>query len=362
MRLRLLAVRVHVRRSRTQFLPELRSEDGGLMLVDEDSRTKFLPELRSEGGGLMPMDEERYPKNWLKITLGVKQAAGWKCEECGRQCRGPGDPFDTHKPTLIVHHKDHVPENWDPSNLIALCAPCHLRADARHSAETRRVSGNAKSGADARKDAETGRSGCESRERGEIMAADEKHNAVSSPAHYAGDGIECKDAMRASTRRTPPVLDPCCGSRMFYFDKTSPSVLFCDRREEETEVLCDGRTLTVKPDLVADVADLPFKDGSFPLVVFDPPHLFAGSTGWQAKKYGTLPANWRAWMARAFSECWRVLSEDGTLVFKWCEYHVKLSDVLECAPSKPLFGNRRPYSSKTHWLVFFKPTDGGADV
>ena len=37
------------------------------------------------------------------------------------------------------------------------------------------------------------------------------------------------------------VLDACCGSRMFYFDKADPEVLFADNRELET-TLCDGRT------------------------------------------------------------------------------------------------------------------------
>lgn len=161
-----------------------------------------------------------------------------------------------------------------------------------------------------------------------------------------------------SPERIPCALDPCCGSRMFYFDRDDPRVLFCDSRDDVTETLCDGRTLEVHPDVVADVTRLPFGDGRFPLVVFDPPHLHAGASGWQAKKYGTLPKEWRSWMTRAFSECWRVLAVNGTLVFKWCEYRIPLREVLECAPCAPLFGNRRPGSSKTHWLVFFK---GGCD-
>lgn len=41
----------------------------------------------------------------------------------------------------------------------------------------------------------------------------------------------------------------------------------------------------------------------------------------------------------------------GTLIFKWNEEQVKLSEVLKCFNQKPLFGNKR---SKTHWLVFVK--------
>ncbi|MBR3312833.1 MAG: methyltransferase [Atopobiaceae bacterium] len=152
-------------------------------------------------------------------------------------------------------------------------------------------------------------------------------------------------------------LDPCCGGKAFYFDKDSPDVLFCDNRVWSGE-LCDGRRYEVSPDMVADVTELPFDDRSFPLVVFDPPHLTVGD-GWQVKKYGKLPRDWREWMAKAFSECWRVLAVNGTLVFKWYEYRISLEEVLKCAPCKPLFGNRRPRNSKTHWLVFFKGGGNG---
>lgn len=95
--------------------------------------------------------------------------------------------------------------------------------------------------------------------------------------------------MSGCFRDLPPVLDPCCGSRMFYFNDHHPSVLFCDNREDVTETLCDGRMLTIRPDVVSDVTALPFEDEAFPLVVFDPPHLFAGSNGWQAKEVWNAP-------------------------------------------------------------------------
>lgn len=155
-----------------------------------------------------------------------------------------------------------------------------------------------------------------------------------------------------------PILDPCCGSKMFYFDRSDPRVLFCDSRRVDT-TLCDGRPFVVDPDEIADVTALPFPDGSFPLVVFDPPHLSkAGEKGWQAIKYGKLPDDWRKWMTSAFGEYWRVLAPNGTLVFKWYEYRIKLPEVLACAPVVPLLGNRRPANSKTHWLVFFKQEEG----
>ena len=86
----------------------------------------------------MPMEKHRYPLNWPQIAFAIKDAAVWKCQECGQQCRRPGEPFDTHRRTLTVAHLDHNPENCHPANLKAMCAPCHLRYDARHHAETRK--------------------------------------------------------------------------------------------------------------------------------------------------------------------------------------------------------------------------------
>lgn len=86
----------------------------------------------------MPMERERYPEDWERIAREVKEEAGWRCEECGKQCRRPGEPFDTHRRTLTVSHVNHDPADCRRENLRALCAPCHLRYDAAHHAETRR--------------------------------------------------------------------------------------------------------------------------------------------------------------------------------------------------------------------------------
>lgn len=90
------------------------------------------------------------------------------------------------------------------------------------------------------------------------------------------------------------ILDACCGSRMFWFDKNNPDVLFTDNRELET-TLCDGRKLVIKPDETIDFRNMPYEDNTFKLVVFDPPHLIhAGETSWLRAKYGVLPKdNWK---------------------------------------------------------------------
>lgn len=86
----------------------------------------------------MPMDRKRYPPEWTFIAYSIKYQAEWKCEVCGKQCRKPGEPFDTHKRTLTVAHLNHIPEDIRPENLMAMCAPCHLKYDAKHHAETRK--------------------------------------------------------------------------------------------------------------------------------------------------------------------------------------------------------------------------------
>lgn len=159
---------------------------------------------------------------------------------------------------------------------------------------------------------------------------------------------------------TKPVLDACCGSRMFWFDRADARAVFMDNRSESHELpdissTGGSRHLVVNPDIVGDFTRMAFADESFHLVVFDPPHLLrAGSKGWQAKKYGKLPKEWREFLALGFAECFRVLRPHGTLIFKWNEHEIPVSQVLSCTCERPLFGQRCGKSAKTHWIVFMK--------
>ena len=53
------------------------------------------------------------------------------------------------------------------------------------------------------------------------------------------------------TMMEKPILDACCGGKMFYFDKNDDRVLFQDIRKVKT-TLCDGRPFEVSPDVQAD--------------------------------------------------------------------------------------------------------------
>ncbi len=133
------------------------------------------------------------------------------------------------------------------------------------------------------------------------------------------------------------ILDVCCGSKMFWFDKENPNTIFMDNRELE-DTLCDGRKLEIKPDVMADFRNIPFSNNSFKLVVFDPPHLQkVGDNSWLAKKYGKLTENWKEDIKQGFKECMRVLEQYGILIFKWNEQQIKLKEILDIIDYEPLF-------------------------
>ena len=166
------------------------------------------------------------------------------------------------------------------------------------------------------------------------------------------------------TRR--PVLDVTAGSRAMWFDKADQRAIFGDLRAESVTV-ADGshgkpdgtRTLTVAPDARMDFRALPFRDETFRLVVFDPPHLVrAGSRSWLAVRYGRLADDWRSDLRAGFAECFRVLRPGGVLIFKWSEVQIPLSEVLALTPERPLFGHPSGKRAGTHWVTFMRPEAG----
>ena len=155
-----------------------------------------------------------------------------------------------------------------------------------------------------------------------------------------------------------PILDACCGGKMFYFDKSDCRVLFQDIRKIKT-TLCDGRIFEVNPDIQCDFTDMPYPDESFNMVVFDPPHLkYTGPkkelNGYQMIKYGSLYKDWREMITKGFKECFRVLKKQGFLIFKWNETDIKVSEILKLADEKPVFGHISGKRSNTHWICFMK--------
>lgn len=150
------------------------------------------------------------------------------------------------------------------------------------------------------------------------------------------------------------ILDACCGSRMFWFDKENHNVLFQDIRSDEF-ILCDGRKLQIQPDKIGDFRNMDFPDETFRMVVFDPPHLVKlGQSTWMAKKYGTLLPTWEQDIKSGFDECMRVLMPYGVLIFKWNEAQIKLNQVLSVIDKQPLFGHVTGKHGRTIWMAFMK--------
>jgi len=115
------------------------------------------------------------------------------------------------------------------------------------------------------------------------------------------------------------------------------------------------QSLVIEPDTLIDFRALPYPNGSFKLVAFDPPHLVrAGPRSWLAAKYGKLSDTWQDDLSNGFSECFRVLDDNGVLVFKWNETQIKVAEVLALTPVQPLFGHLSGRKGLTHWLVFMK--------
>ena len=187
---------------------------------------------------------------------------------------------------------------------------------------------------------------------------------------------ECEESYGSRTyfklKLGEPILDACCGGKMFYFDKKDERVLFQDVRKVE-KTLCHGRHFEVKPDIQADFTNMPYPDENFAMVVFDPPHLLrniskstfadiygsldpkATPTGYQHIKYGALQnSNWRDMIRDGFAECFRVLRKGGFLIFKWNETDIKVSEILKLTSEKPIFGYISGKRSNTHWICFMK--------
>lgn len=159
-----------------------------------------------------------------------------------------------------------------------------------------------------------------------------------------------------ATQSDKKVLDVCCGSKAFWFDKHDDRALYLDKRCEtyENDGATGYRKLEIKPDIVGDFTDIKQPDNSFYLVVFDPPHIKQKADGEIVRKYGKLEGDWREMLRKGFEECFRVLKPNGTLIFKWCDVHFPIKEILELTPHKPLFGHKSGKRMNTHWVTFMK--------
>ena len=80
----------------------------------------------------MPVNLSLYSDDWKEIALKVKEASQWQCQCCGKKCYRPGEKPDKLTRSewtadiLQVHHKNHDTRDNRLSNLLSVCAACHL--------------------------------------------------------------------------------------------------------------------------------------------------------------------------------------------------------------------------------------------
>ncbi len=80
----------------------------------------------------MPVNPSLYPDNWKELALAVKNSQNWRCQCCGKKCYKPGERpegltrSEWTGDILQVHHRNHDPQDNRLSNLMSVCAACHL--------------------------------------------------------------------------------------------------------------------------------------------------------------------------------------------------------------------------------------------
>lgn len=101
----------------------------------------------------MALERDRYPSNWEQMSIDIRIAADHKCQACGKECLRPQEKLSDfvlrvygglkgerwleardaidhpQKYRLTSAHLDQNPANNRPSNLKALCMPCHINHD-----------------------------------------------------------------------------------------------------------------------------------------------------------------------------------------------------------------------------------------
>lgn len=78
-----------------------------------------------------------YPEDWPAVARSIKEACGWRCLQCGKQCRRPGEMWLGWEYQLTVAHLDQCYDG-PVVNAAALCVACHLKHDAPYGWVARR--------------------------------------------------------------------------------------------------------------------------------------------------------------------------------------------------------------------------------
>jgi hypothetical protein len=153
------------------------------------------------------------------------------------------------------------------------------------------------------------------------------------------------------------ILDACCGCKQMWFDKDNKNTIFMDIREESQGFIQYQTNCAIKPDILADYRNMPFKDKSFKLVVWDIPHMIGTHiTGIIMQKYGYLDKDtWKSDLKLGFDEIMRVLDDYGVLEFKFADVSISVKEIISIFGQSPLFGTKTKKGvNNTYWFCFMK--------
>lgn len=159
------------------------------------------------------------------------------------------------------------------------------------------------------------------------------------------------------------ILDATCGIKGIWYQKNHPFVTFIDKRyingkkQKTKNKISNRRVIRIKPNVITKWENLPFKNGSFDMVVFDPPHFIRNvkPDNFFYEKYDMLsPATWKQVLKDAFAELFRVLIDEGTFIFKWNECYRPVKEILPLIPYRPMFGTQVGKNYNTYWILFIK--------
>lgn len=154
------------------------------------------------------------------------------------------------------------------------------------------------------------------------------------------------------------ILDACCGARMFWFNKQHPNTIYIDKRKEEKGFIWNRDKREINPDIIMDFKKMDFKDKSFKLIIWDPPHIIhKNGNSIMTRNYGHFTHNnWKNELSQGFKEIWRVLDDYGILIFKFNNVSIPFKEVLSLFPITPLIGQKSSHRKKsiTKWFCFMK--------
>lgn len=154
------------------------------------------------------------------------------------------------------------------------------------------------------------------------------------------------------------ILDAGCGGKHIWLDKNNKATVYIDIRKKDRGYIPARPNWECQPDIIADTRKLPFKDNTFKLIVWDPPHIKRNyDNHYFGKKYGILsPITWPSDLKNSFNELWRVLNNHGILTLKFSNSDIPFKKVLRQFHVQPLFGTTTSRNDRieTRWFTFMK--------